>query len=132
MVIWLAGAALWLAGNAAVAEPCTEQRGFDRGRAGVERAAHCSADGYASAWRLGASLNELVAERDALAAGQDGRDAAARHAAARRMRQLEVDIEAIRGVLQLRRIVVEGPVPEGGAPLEAGAPAGADDAGEHR
>lgn len=116
MAGWLAGAVLWVAAAAAVAEPCTEQRGFDRGRAGLERAGHCGADDYASAWRLGAALAALAAERDALAAGQAGRDAGARNAAARRMRQLEVDIEAIRGVLQLRRIVEDGPVPDGGAP----------------
>src|SRR5690606_35313058 len=95
---------------------CTDQRGFDRGRAGLARAEQCAAEDYASAWRLGESLRTLAAERDALAAGQAGRDPAARNAAARRIRQLEVDIEAIRGLLQLRRIVEQGPVPESGAP----------------
>jgi hypothetical protein len=120
MGVWLVGAVLWVAGSAGVAEPCTEQRGFDRGRAGLERAAHCDSDDYAAAWRLGGAMAELVAERDALAAGQGARAAEARRAAARRMRQLEVDIEAIRGVLQLRRIVVEGPVREAGAPAQGG------------
>src|SRR5690606_32064705 len=109
-----AWAALLLVGAAvaAPAEPCTDQRGFDRGRAGLARAEQCAAEDYASAWRLGESLRTLAAERDALAAGQAGRDPAARNAAARRIRQLEVDIEAIRGLLQLRRIVEQGPVPE--------------------
>ena len=100
----------------APAEPCTEQRGFDRGRADLERAAHCAAEDYAAAWRLGEAMRELLAERDALAAGQDARDASARNAAARRIRQLETDVEAIRGVLQLRQIVEQGPVREAGAP----------------
>lgn len=110
------------AGGAA-GEPCDGQRGFDRGRAGLEAAAHCGSDDYASAWRLGGELAALLRERDALAAGQSGRSAPEQNAAARRMRQLEVDVEAIRGVLQLRGIVVEGPVPGGGAPAGADTPA---------
>lgn len=94
------------------AEPCSDQRGFDRGRAGVAAAAHCSSGGYRSAWQLGSELAALQSERAELHSRLAQLQGERAHRVARRMRQLDIDIEAINGVLLLRGIVTEGPSAE--------------------
>lgn len=92
----------WGAGPAHSADPvCTELSGWTTGRDAKPAAAACTADSYAEAHRLGAALADLRAQHAALearikaGAGDIG-------VLRRQQRQLDVDIEAIRGVAMLR------------------------------
>lgn len=106
----------------AAAPSCSAQRGFDLGHAGVTDLGDCGGtETFMQGWQLGLELAGLENERgeQAALATRAGGEAANRHA--RRVRHLEVDIEAIRGALLLRGIVIDGPSVEA-----AGVPAAAD------
>lgn len=106
----------------AAAPSCSAQRGFDLGHAGITELGDCGGtDAFMQSWQLGLELAGLEKERSAQAAlaMQAKGNAANQHA--RRVRHLEVDIEAIRGALLLRGIVTDGPSVEA-----AGVPAAAD------
>lgn len=114
----LAFALAWSA-PPATAQSCSAQRGFDLGHAGVTALDACGdTDAFMETWQLGIELAGLETERteQAALAAQASGEAANQHA--RRVRHLEVDIEAIRGALLLRGIVVDGPSAEaaGAAP----------------
>jgi hypothetical protein len=97
----------------ASAQSCSAQRGFELGHAGVTALDACGGtDGFMESWQLGMELAGLERERteQAALAEQASGEAANRHA--RRVRHLEVDIEAIRGALLLRGIVIDGPSAE--------------------
>jgi hypothetical protein len=81
---------------------CNAQSGWDRGRVGGEREAACSRDAYAEAYRLGEALHQLQQERIALDSELRGIAASQRGARLRRQRQIDTDLEAIRGVAIIR------------------------------
>lgn len=81
---------------------CGAVDGWQDGRAGKGRADGCSAAEYVEAHRLGASLHDLQVEHrsigETLATGT-AKDAGAQQ---RRQRQIDNDIEAIRGVATIK------------------------------
>lgn len=88
----------WSAAQAA----CSAVEGWQDGRAGEGRQDGCAEAEYVEAHRLGASLHELEVEHRAIArklAEAPGVDAGAQQ---RRQRQLDNDIEAIRGVATIK------------------------------
>jgi hypothetical protein len=87
---------------AAVAPDCGGLAGWNAGRDGRVADAACSAAEYVEAHRLGNALHELRVERDRIEAGATSRDAGAQAASRRRQRQIDVDLEAIRGVATTR------------------------------
>ena len=98
-------AALSLSGGADVvraADPaCTELEGWTTGRDGKPADAACTAENYAEAYRLGEALADLR-ERHAALEVRIKPDADDVGLLRRQQRQLDVDIEAIRGVAMLR------------------------------
>lgn len=102
LLIWVA---LSLGGATTLArasEPaCTELDGWSTGRDSKAADNACNTDSYAEAYRLGEALADLRARHAALEAKikPDADDVGLLR---RQQRQLEVDIEAIRGVAMLR------------------------------
>ena len=95
------------------AAPCAPVEGWNAGRAGKPVSARCSSADYAEAHKLGAALFALVDERTKLEASLASLDAAAEGRQRRRQRQLDNDIEALRGVAVTRGWPYEGgPKPE--------------------
>lgn len=81
---------------------CSAVDGWQDGRAGKGRHDGCAETEYVEAHRLGASLHELEVEHRAIArklADAPGVDAGPQR---RRQRQLDNDIEAIRGVATIK------------------------------
>ena len=94
----------------AAAEPCSAQRGFDLGRAGVAADAGCSATAaFTEAHALGVELARLEHARAEALRQQAAATGAEANTHARTVRWLGVDIEAIEGALLLRGIVSTGP-----------------------
>lgn len=81
---------------------CSDVNGWQDGRAGKGRRDGCATQTYAEAHRLGASLHELEVEHRAIAhrLAEGGIDDIG--AQQRRQRQLDNDIEAIRGVATVK------------------------------
>lgn len=82
---------------------CAAVDGWQDGRAGKGRADGCSAAEYVEAHRLGASLLELQAERRAIDAKIAAKTVTDVGAQQRRQRQLDNDIEAIRGLATIKQ-----------------------------
>lgn len=81
---------------------CGAVDGWQDGRAGKGRADGCGAADYVEAHRLGESLHQLQAEHRAIAQTLAGGGVADVGAQQRRQRQLDNDIEAIRGVATIK------------------------------
>ena len=86
---------------------CAARQAWERGLAGLPVDAACQDDRYRQAALLAHDMNALLAERASLVEQlptlpSDGVEIGQ---ARRRIRQLEVDIEAIRGVAQVRGLV---------------------------
>lgn len=97
-----ASSLFWSAAIALAAAPaCSEMDGWTAGRDGSSADTACTGDDYAQAHRLGAALADLRqqhAELEArIKAGADNVGVLRRQ-----QRQLDVDIEAIRGVAMVR------------------------------
>ena len=90
-----------------MAADCSPRDAWERVRAGVATQAACEADDYLRAARLARELGGLEAQRAQLDASLAGLDAAspAVGQTRRRIRQIDVDIEAIRGVAVTRGLV---------------------------
>ncbi|MCX7557599.1 hypothetical protein OS187_12365 [Xanthomonadaceae bacterium JHOS43] len=87
---------------------CSDTAGWNTGRLGKPAEAACSAEGYIEAFRLGEALADLHARHAAL----ETRIAATPDEAGvlrRQQRQIDVDIEAIRGVATLRGWPIDTP-----------------------
>lgn len=83
--------------------PCTGLSGWNDGREGQNPRADCvAASDYAEAHRLGSALLELRNEHAGIAGRLDAADAAQRSTLQRRQRQIDIDLEAIRGVATTR------------------------------
>ncbi|MCB1559516.1 MAG: hypothetical protein KDI75_00195 [Xanthomonadales bacterium] len=93
--------------NEQAAADCSPRDAWERVRAGVATQAACEADDYLRAARLARELGGLEAQRAQLDASLAGLDAAspAVGQTRRRIRQIDVDIEAIRGVAVTRGLV---------------------------
>jgi hypothetical protein len=85
----------------AAAPQCDPAQGWQAGREGLA-AARCEAGDYREAHRLGQALHELRQERAKLLQALPGTPAAQQGALQRRVRQLDVDLEAIRGVATIK------------------------------
>jgi hypothetical protein len=92
---------LLAAASAAPATGCTPLDGWNRGREGGPARAECGAD-YLEAHRLGDALHALKREHAELAQQNQGAAPAQDGASKRRQRQIDVDLEAIRGVATTR------------------------------
>ncbi len=96
--------------SAADTPACTDLAGWNAGRTGHATNDACTQDAYAEAFSLGQSLWDLRQQRAALdpkiAAGGDDVGLLRR-----RQRQIDVDIEAIRGVAVTRHWPDDGPTP---------------------
>ncbi|MCB1567217.1 MAG: hypothetical protein KDI69_00165 [Xanthomonadales bacterium] len=101
LTILLLTSAIALPAIAADTPACSDLDGWNAGRLGQETNKACTQETYGEAYRLGQSLWELRQQRAALdpkiAAG--GEDAGVLR---RRQRQIDVDIEAIRGIATVR------------------------------
>lgn len=82
--------------------PCAALDGWNAGRSGTEARATCDGEDYREAHRLGDALKQLQDEHARIERGLPGLEPAARAAARRRQRQLEVDLEAIRGLATIK------------------------------
>lgn len=104
LVLTLAAAIAWSASHAAhAAQPdCSERSGWDTGRHGQPADAACTQDDYLEGHRLGEALADLRSEREALEVRIKAAPADTVGLLRRQQRQLDVDIEAIRGVATLR------------------------------
>jgi hypothetical protein len=92
---------LLAAANAAPAAGCTPLDGWNRGREGGIARAECGAD-YLEAHRLGDALHALKREHADLDARRRGAASAQEGEWLRRQRQIDIDLEAIRGVATTR------------------------------
>lgn len=81
---------------------CAAVDGWQDGRAGKGRADGCDAAEYVEAHRLGASLLELQVERRGIAQAVAAKTVTDVGAQQRRQRQLDNDIEAIRGLATIK------------------------------
>lgn len=102
---------MFIAALATTPEACTEVRGWEDGRAGSAARAACTEAPYREAHRLGDALRALKQEHAQLVRAQATMDAGAKLASARRQRQIEVDLEAIRGVATIKHWPLDVPVP---------------------
>lgn len=82
---------------------CGAVDGWQDGRVGKGRADGCDAAEYVEAHRLGASLLELQTERRAIARKVAAKEVTDVGAQQRRQRQLDNDIEAIRGLATIKQ-----------------------------
>ena len=104
LVLTLAIAIAWpgiLVANPAQPD-CSERNGWDTGRHGQPADAACEQDDYLEGHRLGEALAGLRTERDALEVRIKTAPKDTIGVLRRQQRQLDVDIEAIRGVATLR------------------------------
>ncbi|MFA5684594.1 MAG: hypothetical protein WCZ65_03960 [Lysobacteraceae bacterium] len=99
--------ALALSACRSSAADCRPEDGWKRGERGEAAIPGCVAPRYREAHELGRSLHELLAERKALDA-RIAADPAAEGVLRRRQRQIDIDIEAIRGVVVVERWQVDG------------------------
>ena len=90
---------------------CSALGGWQTGRGGAAAAPTCGSADYREAHRLGAALHALASERRALQAHLGTAAEAGRAALRRRQRQLDTDLEAIRGLATLRGWPLD-PLPE--------------------
>jgi hypothetical protein len=82
---------------------CAALRGWDAGRGGIAALPACAeAPDYREAHRLGDALHALKRERDALHLRLARATPAERGALQRRQRQLDTDLEAIRGLATIK------------------------------
>lgn len=82
---------------------CAALRGWDAGRGGIAALPACAAaPDYREAYRLGDALHALKRERAALQPRLAQAAPAARGALQRRLRQLDTDLEAIRGLATIK------------------------------
>ncbi|MBB5207854.1 hypothetical protein [Chiayiivirga flava] len=106
-------AAPWTLAQAA----CAPVDGWQDGRAGKGRSDGCDGAEYAEAHRLGASLHELEVEHRAIARAIAEKSVTDIGVQQRRQRQLDNDIEAIRGLATIKGWPLESPPPAtGGTP----------------
>jgi hypothetical protein len=77
---------------------CSEVDGWNGGRAGSPASTECKEESYQQAHRLGLALHELKTERAAIETRIDSLPQEKRGAQRRRQRQIDNDVEAIRGV----------------------------------
>lgn len=98
--VWLAlaFAAPWSSAFAA----CAAVDGWQDGRAGKGRADGCDGTDYAEAHRLGASLHALQVEHRAIARAIAEKTVTDVGVQQRRQRQLDNDIEALRGLATIK------------------------------
>jgi hypothetical protein len=89
--------------SAATSTPdCADVAGWNAGRAGRAAPAECATEGYQEAHRLGQALHELKREHADIDARAQTTPAAELGALRRRQRQIDIDLEAIRGVATTR------------------------------
>jgi hypothetical protein len=93
---------LFLLVFAAAPADCTPLAAWNAGRAGVTAAIACPEPDYREAHRLGLALHALRRERDALEVQAVQAAPGARGALRRRQRQLDTDLEAIRGLATIK------------------------------
>lgn len=84
------------------APACAAVDGWNQGRAGEVATAACVAADYREAHRLGEALHLLKTERDGIDPRLASVKAAEQNALRRRQRQIDTDLEAIRGVATIR------------------------------
>jgi hypothetical protein len=96
--------ALLQAGSAA---SCRDVDGWVDGRLGRAPQADCSATGYRQAHRLGSALSSLEAEHAEIEGRLTGTPE--NGALRRRQRQIQIDLEAIRGVATVQHWPLESP-----------------------
>lgn len=89
---------LTLAFAAAPANECTDAAGWTAGRDGHAAKSACVADGYREAHRLGNALYELKREHGEIESRIDATATEKQGELRRRQRQIDIDLEAIRGV----------------------------------
>lgn len=90
---------------------CSAAGGWQAGRGGRAADAACEAPDYREAHRLGEALHALLKERRALATQLPQAAPAAQGPLRRRQRQLDTDLEALRGLATLRGWPLD-PLPE--------------------
>ena len=76
--------------------------GWSDGRGGHTANVACAASSYVEAHRLGDAMRTLEAEQAAIALELPTLDAESRNTHLRRQRQIDTDIEALRGVATIR------------------------------
>lgn len=81
---------------------CKEVEGWNDGRIGRVANAACAAAAYREAHRLGEALHQLRSERDEIDLRAARLKAAEQAALRRRQRQIDTDLEAIRGVATIK------------------------------
>jgi hypothetical protein len=81
---------------------CSASIGWSEGALGSTARADCVAEDYAQAHKLGDAMRTLLNERDEIEAELPDLEAANRGEQVRRQRQIDNDIEAIRGVATIR------------------------------
>lgn len=85
------------------APSCTGLDGWNDGRDGHNPRSDCAQAGdYTEAHRLGTALHQLRNEHEAIAAQLERAEPAQRGVLQRRQRQIDIDLEAIRGVATTR------------------------------
>jgi len=84
------------------APACTAVEGWNAGRTGQVAISDCNAADYREGHRLGEALHQLKTERDGIDPRLASVKAAEQSALRRRQRQIDTDLEAIRGVATIR------------------------------
>jgi hypothetical protein len=85
-------------------EPCAAVAGWGDGRGGRPADPSCArSTSYAEAHRLGDAMHALETERAAIVAELPSVDEASRAIRLRRQRQIDTDLEALRGLATIRR-----------------------------
>ena len=86
---------------------CTPRQAWEQERLGEPLTAACQSDDYRRAARLARELSDLEAQRAQLEAAMAdlSEDSAAAGQTRRRIRQIDVDIEAVRGVAVTRGLL---------------------------
>jgi hypothetical protein len=90
---------------------CSALGGWQAGRGGASAAVECDSGDYREAHRLGSAWHALAAERRAVLAQLAAAPDPGRAALRRRQRQLDTDLEAIRGLATIRGWPLD-PLPE--------------------
>lgn len=93
---------VWLAVAIAANPSCTGLDGWNAGRTGAAAESNCTAEDYREAHRLGAALKQLRDEQVEIERSLPTLKPEAQAVARRRQRQLDVDLEAIRGLATIK------------------------------
>ena len=103
------GEVLLLLATLATPPDCSALAGWNSGRRGAIAVAECADETYQEGYRLGDALKELQDERDDIARDLPTLTVEAGSAARRRQRQIDIDLEAIRGLATIKAWPLDPP-----------------------